>query len=505
MKNLLNRYERRQITICEYFFKLDEPVFIEQVLQDLSISEKTFLADVDQLHEQFPFMEIERINQYCSLKMDRSNDFKKIYHYFLTESPAFHLLNYLFFQVSLILTDIEEMLLISRTSLYRLIKKINQYFQDNGFNLQISNNPCQILGNEGHYRLFYQRYFSEILSPTNNPLQEIIPSNFYDFYNQCLRQINYQPNFSQYNQLMIAILINVHRISQGYNVEASSWPQMSTSRKDRQNLSSIKEYFATHYKLDPKKLTGFDMFFPYFDNYFAPNNIYLTKLLSDHGKIAKQNQFMKEIILDTCDEFKLDCPNLEDVLLAIHNSTCHHYYFPVNQDFILNYRLPYFKVIQTNFPKFYHYIYHKVAEYINFCQFNANVQLIHHFMDEIFTIWKDLYYHLNHFNKPIKLIILKGYHDGMIDLIHDILSCEFSNQIQISFYDGPNYFESLYLPDRLKSYDLVLAPFRMPKDLHPHCISTNYFLDKTDYENIFNEIVKIRKERNAKRYQYQLT
>lgn len=86
----------------------------------------------------------------------------------LRNSTAFQILEMMFFEKTLTIDEILNKQLISRSTLYRIIKKLNEEITKFGFDVTVDK-QIKLVGPEILIRRFYERYFIEAYSTQEWP------------------------------------------------------------------------------------------------------------------------------------------------------------------------------------------------------------------------------------------------------------------------------------------------------------------------------------------------
>lgn len=125
MRNLLKSTEIRRLNFIEILTKESGWITTNQIAKNLNCSTRIIKEDIIFFKENNFGFNIERSYLGLRIHYQANNSIKTFYQANLNNSPAFKLLEIMFFNDDLKLTDLQDQLFVSHSSLYRLIKKIN--------------------------------------------------------------------------------------------------------------------------------------------------------------------------------------------------------------------------------------------------------------------------------------------------------------------------------------------------------------------------------------------
>ncbi|WP_430610451.1 helix-turn-helix domain-containing protein [Enterococcus sp. DIV0876] len=177
LRQLLSSTSQNMLQLIEYLLNNKETYLLE-LAQNLSISVSALKNYIDEINHEFAFLEVT-IDSYSLVHL-RWCDFASrvdVYSHFLTYSPAFQLLELLFSSNFSSYDMLASELNLSKSSIIRLIKKINQALEP--YDFYIAKKPIQLTGNEENIRQFYlvfflEKYQHELITANKNQEQEFL-------------------------------------------------------------------------------------------------------------------------------------------------------------------------------------------------------------------------------------------------------------------------------------------------------------------------------------------
>ncbi|WP_347078254.1 helix-turn-helix domain-containing protein, partial [Bacteroides stercoris] len=180
--------ERQIMLICLLSMDMAE---INDLAEELKVTDKTIIADIDNFNSSC-FPAYIEVNQYkeVTLKIPSNLNLDDIFIKILNNSIYIEVLKYILISEPS-LTEISAKLFLSKTSVRRIITKINTYFSKERLDIQIIlttrlqiilTTRLQIIGDEIYIRKFFSSMFKEICKEKDLPYFEMI----YKMLKRCL-------------------------------------------------------------------------------------------------------------------------------------------------------------------------------------------------------------------------------------------------------------------------------------------------------------------------------
>ncbi|EGP4829163.1 helix-turn-helix domain-containing protein [Enterococcus lactis] len=177
---LEKQLERQIMLICLLSMDMAE---INDLAEELKVTDKTIIADIDNFNSSC-FPAYIEVNQYkeVTLKIPSNLNLDDIFIKILNNSIYIEVLKYILISEPS-LTEISAKLFLSKTSVRRIITKINTYFSKERLDIQIIlTTRLQIIGDEIYIRKFFSSMFKEICKEKDLPYFEMI----YKMLKRCL-------------------------------------------------------------------------------------------------------------------------------------------------------------------------------------------------------------------------------------------------------------------------------------------------------------------------------
>ncbi|MHA6392977.1 helix-turn-helix domain-containing protein [Aerococcus mictus] len=175
MAKLLSKLDQRRLNIIKYLISSDqEMVAIKELKNHFNCSSQTIISDLKQLILIFPDkLQFEMKYKYIKLVASPPPQVNAFYPYFFSNSIYFILIRTIFSQKIYYISYMCEKLFVSRSTLYRIIDSINQFFTSYYPSLSLTMNPFTIEGPEREVRKFYYDFFEFGYQLTQWPFNEV--------------------------------------------------------------------------------------------------------------------------------------------------------------------------------------------------------------------------------------------------------------------------------------------------------------------------------------------
>lgn len=182
MNGFLEKQLERQIALVS-LLSMDVSD-INDLVQELKVTDKTIMTDIDNFNTTC-FPAYIEMNQYkeITLKIPGNLNLDDIFVQILNNSIYIEILKHIFISEPS-LADISAKLFLSKTSVRRIITKINAYFSKERADIQILlEEKLEIVGDELYIRKLFSGMFKEIYREKDLPYFE----NIYKMVKRCLK------------------------------------------------------------------------------------------------------------------------------------------------------------------------------------------------------------------------------------------------------------------------------------------------------------------------------
>ncbi|MGE7367414.1 helix-turn-helix domain-containing protein [Desemzia incerta] len=464
MRDILEKYQQRWLTILETLYFTDEWTTISSLSKALNCSERTIKQDIVSLRQLVSIDYLHTSQKGVCLSLPSDTNIETIFRTLLKESTNFKLLELLFHNENKTLKQIAELLYVSPATLTRMIKKINLSL--NRFSLHIQINPCQIIGPEFNIRALYINYFMELYTHEEWPYPTIDQKFFENFIIIAATFVHFKLNFSDFARV-------------------KHWTAVSLIRAQHGHYDEIKENRLTDYIPDVSKFrlilkpleTKMNISFQpqFIEQVFSIflNNDFLfsyNDLMEKAAKNPKTNKSLNSlsVLLETLSKkTAIPIPNKEHLLLDMYNisnlAARRDKETPKVASIIFDQKEFFIRSLEKNIPDFVELARKQLEWY----QKKTDVIFSHEAINElIYTLvihWEHLLIELNQQRKKAKLLIVSIYDLEHARMIRDIIDIHYPNDVVSEIYLEPRL--SL---KQLKKLDYNILITTVPFDSLPN-------------------------------------
>ncbi|MDK6233393.1 helix-turn-helix domain-containing protein [Aerococcus sanguinicola] len=175
MMRLLGSKDRRQLALIAIYQNEDDLYLTHGDLADrLSCTNATIKSDLIEIQSLFP--EEIQVNQsgiWVNLAFKKMVSANYYFKKFSQEAVTYRLLFELMRASYTSVEELSQKIYVSRSSVYRAIKQINQFFNEANLELEVTTSPLALEGKELTIRLFYPFALIHYLSDTDWPFTSI--------------------------------------------------------------------------------------------------------------------------------------------------------------------------------------------------------------------------------------------------------------------------------------------------------------------------------------------
>ncbi|CRH22848.1 Mga helix-turn-helix domain protein (fragment) [Carnobacterium maltaromaticum] len=159
--NFLNNEANRKLKFIEILHRQDDWITLSKIAEELDCSDKILRSDIKKINIDFsPFMIISSPNGVL-LEYPHTINIEYIYSKTLRTSIEYQVIEHLFLNPGITITELSEILYTSEPGLRRKIKALSRQTEESGFNIEIIDSHCNLVGEEAQVRNFLVYYFFE--------------------------------------------------------------------------------------------------------------------------------------------------------------------------------------------------------------------------------------------------------------------------------------------------------------------------------------------------------
>lgn len=446
MIDLLNASDQRRLKFAEILSNANEWITLKELTQQLECSIRILKDDVTHFRKKFSDFEIQTSNQGVQLIYHQNKGIKNLYQQVLSESSTYQLLEALFIFEGKSIPKLSELLFMSSSTLYRLIRQINTKISKYG--IEISKNPYYITGNEKNIRYFFYEYFYEKYSFTSWPFETVNEKALDKFLNFHIELTQLKNDFAYYSKFKIISVVNLIRYKNKHYVDTKGLKlDYVDSIPDLSPYAVLFQEFERTFDIQYDNHAITQIFTNYVQDSFSLNYDHLIEKSSKSKQIAAEISMITYTLDKLSEETNIPILNKKQMISAIRN-IIHLDYLEPRPEYTFYDQDKYFvKGLKNEFPNFYHSLYQAMKELRQFLDKTLTEAGIHFYIYTFFTYWKGLVSELRKKFTKVRVTIISDRHVTHANMLKEFIAYEFSEQIVIDIYTGieldRNILESL--------------------------------------------------------------
>lgn len=431
MRNLLSSQNNRIIKLTEYIYKNGECT-LGELVSALKISNKTLITTIDAANKMIAPLEIIRLNDNkVSLDIPDNYSISYIYPTILSMSTEYIFLEMIFLNEGYTLEEVAEILLISPSTLRRIIKKINKVFEKE--HMEVTLLPLKISGDESkvfNFLTFYllEKYtHDEKLPFTEEQIQSL------NFLLKAFEKELINLSYATLRRIRIYTMVRIIRVQNNNFIDFHG-----TSLNNFLNIPILQDpaaidFFKHVLKIELTEQNIMQLFPIFFTGRYAYSYSHLFKLGEENPLIKKDIEHFSTIIDNLSKTFKIEQQNKEKMILEL----CNIYMIQYGKPYILySSYIDFIEHIRLEYPDSLKLIERVIKKEL------VGEELTKHSLETyvclLITNWENLYLEMSKNIKRIKMGIFYNTNLEHMRLIKEQISNRFPNYFQIEIIKHNN-------------------------------------------------------------------
>lgn len=431
MERLLDNDTRRRLKMIELLYAEPGWQTTKKLTKKLTCSESVLLKDITMYNSLFDSykqlpdyhlhlnkapLEIQTSHYGIHFVFPTGLGLDFFYQFVLKNSPAFQLLELIFFDETLTVTQLAEKLFFSVPTVYRLITKINQALTP--FLISLKPNPCRMTGEEQQIRYFYSNYFLEAYPLLKWPFQ-INLTSFDHLLIEMFKDYQDLPDVASFQQLRMITAVQLTRYQQGHLNQLSATLHQQLTANCHSKIGLLVPY-EKELQLPANLEAIVDVFGFYLIN---------QRQLDYHQLFPKIEAF----ILNLANILQLPTPeNSEEIatrmLTSIHLTTL----FTSGPNFIIyNAKKAFMIAVAENHPCLFTKSHEELIRFLKRTLYNFSPWLINELLYVLFISWSRL---LIASNPLVSILIISTKNLGHANLIEEQLIHRYGKRVTTTIY-----------------------------------------------------------------------
>lgn len=216
MINLLSSRQKQFFLIVKNTYKVSRNK--EEICKKLSITNATLEKNIEDFNQQFYPFKLKEYQDAISFVFPNHLSCDQFISKLLETSIEFQILEAIFFSNDYSYEKLADKLFVSKSTLIRVIKRINQCMESS--DVLIKKKPIQIVGNEHNIRFLYITYFKDRYGLSNLPFPSYEIEAIKEFYTVGIKIVRKDGSIQEFNNFLLFSLISLRRESMGFHKQS---------------------------------------------------------------------------------------------------------------------------------------------------------------------------------------------------------------------------------------------------------------------------------------------
>lgn len=484
---LLKHNDKRRIKLLELLIQSRGRLSYKELTEKLSISSRILRDDIAFIKENYSYLTIKTSKQKIRLVLNQPTGIKETFREIIHSNLAFQVLELLFFDETLSISQLADRFYTSASTMYRIIDSINSYFKED-FDCYIQTNPCKFVGNEKNIRSFYKTYFTEAYTVFDWPFKDYDEESVNKKFNKILSLINaeYELGFAYYEFIKTNIMVNLYRYKQGHLIDSTD--NVNSVFNTIFSVGDIWEKTAD--KEDSIQFTEeyiYQVFCPYIKKEVVYNRDQLNELRKKDELIDEALTFLT-LNIEMLAQQRGILVNTEHLILIFYGMLVIEDDDPKAHYIIYNHHQYLAHTIEQLFPEFYSHLYEAITSVRSILGLPLDKDKLNRLICAIFTNWENLLIQLVNQVRDISIIIMSDQHISHANMIKSSLEFALGSYIHIDVYDQTHISEKILME---LNYDIIISTFTLPPVENKEIVIIEHFPTPQDIVRIESVIMKI--------------
>lgn len=450
--------EARRLEILNNLNDQYDWITIAKLAQNIGSSERAIVNDLSFFKEYKEFLTVETSSKGLRLQFKENLSLKTVYQYFLRNSPAYNLIELVFFYEGNSQTFFMDELLISESTIYRLVRNIDRSLSKH-FDINLNYNPISLQGSEDKIRHFYYTYFAERFYHSQWPFANIDEKALDELLTYVFKQMKLTPDFASFSHFKLKAAINLLRYRSKNLVEENNLNQHCL-KIVTDNPTNCTELLTIQARLGLiLTKSAFTQLFPcVFKEHYAFSYSQLEDFAKNNKRLSDSITFLSNLIEGFTIQSEFSEHQKRELILKVTNavfemdhSISNHIIYDRNQRTLEN--------ISKYYPDFFRHVSESIKHYQELIALPLDQETNQLLVGIFSEYWQNLVPFLQDKWKQVNVCIISDLSVGHANLVKDTLLYSFGPRIHFTIYQELTFSE-----DKLRELkpDIIIANFPMP-------------------------------------------
>lgn len=493
LPNLLTKQENRRYRLITKLSMQNTWITLANLATYLDCSSRVLKDDIQYLNKKHKNLSIQTSKYGIRMSFRTNYDLNSFGREVLAKSPAYQLLETIFFNGPQTIKELANQIFVSPATLYRMINQINETLVRGKYNFTIDTNPCRFIGVEEDIRYYFYIYIFERYRRFTLPLKDVNEDALERFLRGIVEGSSLTMDYSFYNVVRVVMIVNLVRYREKAYIEVDT-DDLLPPRK-AENFDDYSEIFKSYEEILGVKINEnfiTQTFTPYIQKGMSYSYEYFINRTKENPTFGKQVTFLRNRLDDIAKKHGIKLENREGLIVGLFNTSHLEYQDPQSNYILYNRNQLFAEDISKEFPRFYIDLYEGMKEFRIVLGKDTTEEGIAFFFYNVFATWKNLVPQLRQKIKKIRTLVISDRHQAHAEMIKDFIEYEFSEQVAVEFFIDLE-LNSEVLEEL--NYDLIVTTFTIDTLKNRRNVYIPNVPKYKDYQNIQQQIDEIIAER----------
>ena len=222
---LFSHKHYRQLEIIDYVLNQPEDIVsFTELKKEFGVADRVLKRDVREIRELCKNqLEINVFHELVSIQFKQIANFHEVFRMFARETTAFKLFDDIIFQRFDNVMDLFDQYYISRSTGYRYLNALNEFFALQDIEVEISTNPLLLTGNEIDVRSLIPNFLTMYYHVDECPFDMFDMPQIHSIFQAIASRFTYVGIFSNNRSFYYGIASNLDRTLRGHLVKSDQW------------------------------------------------------------------------------------------------------------------------------------------------------------------------------------------------------------------------------------------------------------------------------------------
>lgn len=461
LTKLLPNPSRRQINLLKVLEEHNDKKWMTkyEIAEKLNCSYKILEADVEHIEEKADYIKFTWARDAMDVSIDPNKGVQAYYRREFKESKVIRMLEVLFFYPKIDIYELAERTDSSTSTMYRNIAAANKVLSEK-YQISISKQPFEILGDEAEIRSFYHAFFMEKYTVQEWPFEDIDYETVYHLLETLLSKTQFELNMFRTRNSTIQLAVNLTRIKTNKYYHSEDAKISDKNRKMFDLISGSLEPLLSKYNIEINDRTLLDVLYPYTNVNCLLSERQMFDLMTTEKYIYNSYEFLKHFIRQTTDKYSLEAVDENNLILELHNAAylnninnTSQTFFTENTNTLINY-------IKELSPEFDQYLQEELSKYLELMTSEVKDSKVRVMKEAVYVHWKGLVEELLKRQGEVSILVVSDNERYHGEAVKSVLESELPGRVSFEVYKEPEFDLDLI---KKSEHKIIVSTFPLKK------------------------------------------